>query len=64
MRLLIENWRKFLLLFCLFLMVACPKKSKNDVSIPEMERPEKFEELLDELEGLNLDDFPEDTADE
>ena len=62
MRLLIENWRKFLLLFCLFLLIACPKKSKKDVFIPERAFPERLDDYLDDLEEEELDNLPEDTA--
>ena len=62
MRLLIENWRKFLLLFCVFMVVACPKKSKKDVFIPERAFPERLDEYLDDLEEEELDNLPEDTA--
>ena len=56
--------RRILATFCIFLVIGCPKKPKKDVAIPEREYPEEFEELLDELHDENLDDLPEDTADE
>jgi len=56
--------RHILATFCIFLVIGCPKKPKKDVAIPEREYPEEFEELLDELNDENLDDLPEDTADE
>jgi len=62
MRLLIENWRKFLLLFCVFLLISCPKNPKKDVFIPERSFPERIDDYLDDLEEEELDNLPEDTA--
>ena len=62
MKLLMENWRMFLLLFCVFMVVACPKKSKKDVFIPERTFPERLDDYLDDLEEEELDNLPEDTA--
>ena len=62
MKLLMENWRMFLLLFCVFVVAACPKKSKKDVFIPERAFPERLNDYLDDLEEEELDNLPEDTA--
>jgi len=53
---------KILPLFCLFLLISCPKKPKKDVSIPERTFPERIDDYLDDLEEEELDNLPEDTA--
>ncbi len=49
-------------IFCVFLLISCPKKSKKDVSIPSHEFPALLDDYLDDLEDEELDNLPEDTA--
>jgi len=53
---------KILPLFCVFLLISCPKQPKNDASISERSFPERIDDYLDDLEEEEMDDLPEDTA--
>tara|TARA_B100000287_G_C20114557_1_gene575769 strand:- start:327 stop:497 length:171 start_codon:yes stop_codon:yes gene_type:complete len=53
---------KILPIFCAFLLLGCQKKPINDVEIPEMTFPERLGDYLDDLEDEELDNLPEDTA--
>jgi hypothetical protein len=53
---------KILPLFCLFLLISCPKKTKKDVSVPSNEFPQRLNDYFDDLEEEELDNLPEDTA--
>jgi len=53
---------KIISIFCVFLLISCPKKSKKDVSIPSHEFPVRLNDYLDDLGDEELDNLPEDTA--
>ena len=44
--------RLFIVVFCTFMIVGCPKKPKNDPEVLEIVFPEELNEFLEELKGM------------